>query len=42
MDPPRSVWQINGARELSTKGPVGPPAMAVEMHCPPVAATSVA
>ena len=42
MDPPRLVWQMSGAREVSMNGPVGSSAVATEMHCAPVAATSVA
>ena len=42
IDPPRLVWQMNGAEELSMKGPVGSVAVANEMHSSPVAITSVA
>src|SRR5580692_7397602 len=42
MDPPRLCWQMNGADEVSTNGPVGSTAVAIEMHSAPVAATVVA
>ena len=42
MDPPRSVWQMKGAEEVSMNGPVGTAEVAIEMHWAPVAVTSVA
>ena len=42
MDPPKLVWHINGTKDVSMNGPAGSAAVAIEMHCSPVAATSVA
>src|ERR1700681_1129545 len=42
MDPPRLSWQMTGAEEVSVNGPVGVFEVAIEMHSPPVDATSVA
>ena len=42
IDPPRPLWQMKGATELSVNGPVGCAEVAMEMHSSPVPTISVA